>query len=58
MRIFLPGLVPKEADTADKVGAVLVTEDDPDVLTIATETVRLLGYEVHTARNATEALAL
>ena len=26
--------------------------------TIATETLRLLGYEVHTARNATEALAL
>jgi CheY-like chemotaxis protein len=28
------------------------------VLTIAAETLRLLGYEVHTAKNATEALAI
>ncbi|MBV9373939.1 MAG: PAS domain S-box protein [Alphaproteobacteria bacterium] len=58
VRIFLPGLVPEGADTADKLGSVLLTEDDPDVLTIAAETLRLLGYEVHTARNATEALAI
>jgi PAS domain S-box-containing protein len=58
MRIFLPGLVPEGADTAGKVAAVLVTEDDPDVLTIAAESLELLGYEVHTARDATEALAL
>jgi len=37
---------------------VLITEDDPDVLTIAAETLRLLGYDVHTATNATEALAI
>ena len=58
VRIFLPGLVPQGTDTAGKAGSILVTEDDPDVLTIAAETLRLLGYEVHTATNATEALAI
>ncbi len=57
IRIFLPGLVPEEKP-AGKVGSVLVTEDDADVLTIAAETLRLLGYEVHTATNATEALSI
>jgi CheY-like chemotaxis protein len=37
---------------------VLVTEDDPDVLAVAVETLRGLGYEVYSARNATEALAI
>ena len=37
---------------------MLVTEDDADVLTIAAETLRLLGYDVHTATNAAEALAI
>ena len=58
VRIFLPGLVPEGAESAKNVWAVLVTEDDPDVLTIAAETLRLLGYEVYTATNATEALAI
>ena len=58
VRIFLPGLVPEGADAAQKVGTVLVTEDDADVLTIAAETLRLLGYEVHTATNAAEAIAI
>jgi CheY-like chemotaxis protein len=58
IRIFLAGLVPEGTDTAKNVGAVLVTEDDPDVLTIAAEALRLLGYEVYTATNATEALAI
>ena len=57
VRIFLPGLVPEE-DAAGHVGSVLVTEDDADVLMIAAETLRLLGYEVHAATNATEALAI
>jgi CheY-like chemotaxis protein len=57
VRIFLPALVP-EAAAAGKLGTVLVTEDDRDVLTIATQTLRLLGYEVYTATNATEALAI
>jgi CheY-like chemotaxis protein len=43
---------------AKNVWTVLITEDDPDVLIIAAETLRLLGYEVHTATNATEALAI
>lgn len=58
IRIFLPGLVPAGAQKGDRSGAVLVTEDDADVLTVAAETLRLLGYEVHTAVNATEALAI
>jgi len=37
---------------------VLITEDDPDVLTIAAETLRSLGYEVYTASDATEALSI
>jgi PAS domain S-box-containing protein len=58
VRIFLPGLLPERNDPSDRPGTVLITEDDPDVLTIAAETLRLLGYEVHTATNATEALAI
>ena len=58
VRIFLPGLVPEGADVAQKVGTVLVTEDDADVLTITAETLRVLGYEVLTATNASEALAI
>jgi PAS domain S-box-containing protein len=55
VRIFLPALV---LQTEDKAGTVLIAEDDPDVLTVAAEAVRLLGYEVETATNATEALAI
>jgi len=60
IRIFLPGLVSETtgADTPETIARVLVTEDDPDVLTIAAETLRLSGYEVYTAANATEALAI
>ena len=58
VRIFLPGLVPDASDRAGTVGTVLIAEDDPDVLTIATETLRLLGYELYTATNAAEALAI
>jgi CheY-like chemotaxis protein/two-component sensor histidine kinase len=58
VRIFLPGLIPEGMVPAKNVWTVLITEDDPDVLIIAAETLRLLGYEVHTATNATEALAI
>jgi CheY-like chemotaxis protein/two-component sensor histidine kinase len=58
IRVFLPGLVPDRVDTGESVGSVLITEDDPDVLTITAETLRLLGYEVHTATNAAEALGI
>jgi len=57
--MFLPALVPEKPYSADdKLGSVLVVEDDPQVLTIAAETVRLLGYEVYTASNSTEALTV
>ena len=58
IRIFLPRLVLQGTETIDAVAAVLVTEDDPDVLTITAETLRQLGYEVFTAKNAPEALAI
>jgi CheY-like chemotaxis protein len=60
IRIFLPGLVSETAgaDATETIARVLVTEDDPDVLTIAAETLRLFGYEVYTAANATEALTI
>ena len=58
IRIFVPGLVPERADTAESLGAVLVTEDDPDVLSVAAQTLELLGYQVYTATNAAEALAI
>jgi CheY-like chemotaxis protein len=58
IRIFVPGLVPERADTAESLGVVLVTEDDPDVLSVAAQTLELLGYQVYTATNAAEALAI
>jgi PAS domain S-box-containing protein len=58
MRIFLPGLLLEGSDTAGKVATVLIAEDDPDVLTVAAETLRLLGYEVFAAADAAEALDL
>jgi CheY-like chemotaxis protein len=56
--MFLPGLVPEGTVTDDTLGTILLTEDDSDVLTITAEAVRLLGYAVHTATNAAEALAI
>ncbi|MBV9824723.1 MAG: PAS domain S-box protein [Alphaproteobacteria bacterium] len=58
MRIFLPGLAPEGMGAGNKHGTVLIAEDDSDVLTIASETLRLIGYEVITSTNATEALAI
>lgn len=60
IRIFLPALAPDAAaaETLETSVTVLLTEDDADVLTVAAETLRVLGYEVHTATNATEALAI
>lgn len=58
IRVFFPGLVPEGAGAAVNAGSVLIAEDDPDVLMIAAETLRLLGYEIHTATNAAEALAI
>ena len=63
IRIFLPALVDEvagsdEANATKNVGTVLVTEDDPDVLNVAVETLRILGYEVYSAGDASEALAI
>lgn len=58
VRIFLPRLIPQGTANTDAVSAVLLTEDDPDVLAITAETLRQLGYEVFTAKNAPEALAI
>jgi CheY-like chemotaxis protein len=46
------------AGEARRNGSVLITEDDPDVLTVAVETLRALGYEVYSAANASEAMTI
>jgi CheY-like chemotaxis protein len=58
--MYLPRLVESDAesDTRSRIGTVLITDDDPDVLSIAVETLQVLGYQVYTATNAAEALAL
>jgi PAS domain S-box-containing protein len=61
--IFLPALIDEsaasdEADATGTVGPVLVTEDDPEVLSVAVETLRILGYEVYSAASASEALTI
>ena len=48
----------KAAGEARRNGSVLITEDDPDVLTVAVETLRALGYEVYSAANASEAMTI
>ena len=58
MRIFIPGMTPEETTDAGRADVVLLAEDDAAVLIVATEALRILGYEVLTASNATEALAI
>ncbi len=64
VRLFLPTLPEQDAaingpaETMRRAGTVLITEDDPDVLAIAVETLRALGYEVYSAANASEALTI
>ena len=60
VNMYLPRLVDDNADddTQGRLGSVLITEDDPDVMSIAVETLQVLGYQVYTATNAAEALAL
>ena len=64
VRIFLPRLIDASEADADaptaerKAGSVLITEDDPDVLTVSVETLRMLGYEVYSAANAAEAMTI
>lgn len=63
VRMFLPRLSEEGpagdgSEATPRIGTVLITEDDPDVLTIAVETLRSLGYEVYSAANASEALTI
>ncbi len=63
VRMYLPRLTEEGtarggSEAASRMGTVLITEDDPDVLTIAVETLRSLGYEVYSAANASEALTI
>jgi PAS domain S-box-containing protein len=67
VRIYLPRSgAEAEIGTLSNDGAgekpgtpsVLVVEDDPDVLDVAVETVRSLGYQVSSAPNAWEALTI
>jgi PAS domain S-box-containing protein len=67
VRIYLPCSsadaeveTPWNGGAREKPGApsVLVVEDDPDVLEVAVETLRSLGYRVSSAPNALEALTI
>ncbi|HEY0524742.1 MAG TPA: ATP-binding protein, partial [Stellaceae bacterium] len=64
---YLPAVAGVEADDASEhsqdvkvtsVGTVLVVEDDPDVLQVAIETLRALGYDVLTADDGVSALQM
>jgi PAS domain S-box-containing protein len=44
--------------TSDKADIVLVVEDEPDLLEVAAELVRSIGYEVLTASNGSDAIGL
>ena len=63
VRMFLPrlneeGVAREDSKATPRIGTVLITEDDPDVLSIAVETLHSLGYEVYSAANANEALTI
>jgi CheY-like chemotaxis protein len=61
VRLLLPRLGRAHAKDAAPVAGprtVLVVEDDPLVLSIAVEGLRLAGYEVHSAASAAEALTI
>ncbi len=63
VRMLLPKLADQDGESeeiggARRNGTVLITEDDPDVLTVAVETLRALGYEVYSAANASEAMTI
>jgi PAS domain S-box-containing protein len=64
VHLYLPRLVDEAARSEapcngmHRLGSVLITEDDPDVLAVGVETLRSLGYEVYSATNASEALEI
>src|SRR5437764_10245453 len=47
-----------EEGEAPTLGRILVVEDDPEVLEVTVETLRIMGYEVLTAPDAPSALAV
>jgi len=67
LTLYLPAATPLPAaarnsatDAAENepIGRILVVEDDPEVLEVAIETLRRIGYEVLTAADASAALAV
>ncbi len=64
VRMLLPKLADQDngseeaGSEARRNGTVLITEDDPDVLSVAVETLRALGYDVYSAANASEAITI
>jgi PAS domain S-box-containing protein len=63
VRLYLPQFVDGaeqegSPSRGQRLGTVLITEDDPDVLAVAVESLRALGYKVYSAANATEALTI
>jgi PAS domain S-box-containing protein len=57
VRIYLPGLdAPVKAVEAVELESVLIVEDESDLMDVASELFRSMGYEVITAGNGTDAL--
>jgi PAS domain S-box-containing protein len=64
VRLYLPtadgddASAENRSETNRRLGTVLITEDDPEVLAIAVETLEELGYRVLFASNAGDALTI
>lgn len=57
VNIYLPGLdAPVKAVEAVELESVLIVEDETDLMDVASELFRSMGYEVITASNGTDAL--
>jgi PAS domain S-box-containing protein len=57
VNIYLPGLdAPVKAVEAMELESVLIVEDETDLMDVASELFRSMGYEVITASNGTDAL--
>jgi len=56
--LYLPAIIgePKDMEPEARVEKVLVVEDEPDLLNIAADLFRSIGYEVFTANNAAHAI--
>jgi CheY-like chemotaxis protein len=64
VRVYLPQFVDADGQEdaslagGHRIGTVLITEDDPDLLAVAVEGLRALGDEVYSAANAAEAMTI